>query len=68
MQLEELNLGADQEGYPRMQQLLKEDGETKIQIRVKRESKVYIFSLKKPNRIYVHFLLHSVTFFLPCPM
>ena len=33
-----------------LQQLLKEDGETKIQIRVKRESKVYIFSLKKPRK------------------
>ena len=33
-----------------LQDLLKEYGETKIQIRVKRESKVYIFSLKKPRK------------------
>ena len=33
-----------------LQELLKEDGETKIQIKVKRESKIYIFSLKKPRK------------------
>jgi len=33
-----------------LRDLLKEDGKTKIQIRVKRESKIYIFSLKKPRK------------------
>ena len=33
-----------------LHELLKEDGATKIQIRVKRESKVYVFSLKKPRK------------------
>ena len=33
-----------------LQELLKESGETKVQIRVKRESKIYLFSLKKPRK------------------
>tara|TARA_B100000579_G_scaffold383816_1_gene353862 strand:- start:1334 stop:2416 length:1083 start_codon:yes stop_codon:yes gene_type:complete len=33
-----------------LQELLNEDGETKVQIKVKRESKVYTFSLKKPRK------------------
>ena len=33
-----------------LHELLKEDGATKIQIKVKRESKVYVFSLKKPRK------------------
>tara|TARA_Y100001960_G_C14202008_1_gene600112 strand:- start:60 stop:626 length:567 start_codon:yes stop_codon:yes gene_type:complete len=33
-----------------LQGLLKENGETKIQIRVKRNSKIYIFSLKNPRK------------------
>ena len=33
-----------------LQDLLKEHGETKVQIRVKRESKIYIFSLKNPRK------------------
>ena len=33
-----------------LQDILKEYGETNIQIKVKRDSKVYIFSLKKPRK------------------
>ena len=33
-----------------LQDLLKEHGETKVKIRLKRESKIYIFSLKKPRK------------------
>ena len=34
-----------------LQNLLKEEGETKIHIKVNRNSKIYIFSLKNPEKI-----------------